>query len=316
MTPAQLARDAVRIVDRVERDTLRRLFAYLDLIERDTRNILANLDLLDTTRARVFRELAARNAFEQTLAARDLLSLGRATGPLADAFHSGITEVYADGIRSARDAAIRTGLLTAREASMALGFGTRVDLAFLEALTRTTLTSLERVGAAGKSRIEDAIVRGAVRGAGPRATARLVREAVDLTRYETERIVRTVFMSANNEARASTYREMRVQYVQWDATNDERTCSYCEARHGMVWKLGEAPRPPIHPHCRCVLNPWREDSVARGDQYYLTTREDMHARRETEGRKGSTATAAAPFEKASGVTVPKPAWAPGRGWAP
>jgi SPP1 gp7 family putative phage head morphogenesis protein len=314
VTPAQLARDAVRVVDRVERDTLRRIFGMLDLIERDARDTLALLDLRDTTRARVFRELAARNAFTQSRAARELLSMGASTGPLADAFRAGVTEVYADGIRSAREAAIRTGIVTAREASMALGLGARVDLPFLEALTGTTLTNLERVGTVAKQRIEDAIVRGAVRGAGPRATARLVREAADLTRYESERIVRTVFMNANNEARASTFREMRVQYVQWDATNDERTCEYCEARHGVVWKLGEAPNPPAHPHCRCVLLPWREDSIARGDDYYLDSREDMRDRREDEGRAGSTATAAAPFEKAAGVTVPKPAWAPGRGW--
>jgi hypothetical protein len=91
-------------------------------------------------------------------------------------------------------------------------------------------------------------------------------------------------------------------------------CSYCEARHGIVWKRDQAPRPPAHPNCRCVLLPWREDSLARGDEYYLTTRRAMADRREDEGRAGSTATAAAPFDRANGTSVPPPAWAPGRGW--
>jgi SPP1 gp7 family putative phage head morphogenesis protein len=314
MTPEELARDAMRVVDRVERTTTRALLEYLQLIERDVRGILRGLDLTDVTRSRAFRELRARDALTQSRAARELLSMGSATGPLAERFREGITQAYEDGIRSARDAAISTGIVTAREASMALGMGARVDLEFLVALSRANLTNLDRVGRGGLDRIEDALVRGSVRGAGPRATARMVREAVDITRGEAERIVRTVFANANSEARMSTYREMRVQYVQWDATNDDRTCSYCEARHGIVWKRDQAPRPPAHPHCRCVLLPWREDSLARGDEYYLTTRRAMADRREDEGRAGSTATAAAPFDRANGTSVPPPAWAPGRGW--
>ena len=152
-----------------------------------------------------------------------------------------------------------------------------------------------------------------MRGAGPRVTARLVRESIDLTRYEAERITRTVYMRANNEARDHAFEEMDVRYVQADATNDARLCDYCAARHGMVYRVADAPSFPLHPSCRCVLLPWSEDTPVnqRGDAYYLRERDDM---RERDNASRVTARARAPFEKADDRDAPAPVWAPGRGW--
>lgn len=316
MTPAQMARDAARVVDRVERDTLKRIFQLLDVVERDQREIIASLGQVDMTRARAFRELRARQAVAQSNAARDLLSLGNANGPIADQMRAGIREAMEDGVRSATRAAISTGIVTQAEATAAIAFGSRVDLPLLQALTETTITTLDRVSRDGVQRMMDEIARGAIRGDGPRATARRARQALDLTRYEAERITRTVFMRVNNEARHGTFVELGAAHLQWDATNDDRTCQYCAARHGMVYKIAQAPRPPIHPHCRCVMLPWRPDSAPenRGDAYYEQTRAEMAEGLEAEGRKRTTATAAAPFEKSDGVPPPAPVWAPGRGF--
>jgi len=315
MTPERLARDAVRLVDRVERDTLRRIFEFLRVVERDALDVIrfAPVRPEDMTLARVIRELRARQVIQQSQAARTFLSMGRATGPLANEFREGVRVAYLDGIATARAAAVGTGVMTAAQVTLALGFGARVDLEFLDALTRTTLTTLERVGEVGLRRLEDALVRGAIRGSGPRATARLVRDAIGTTRHEAERITRTVFMRANNEARDATYRELGVEFVQYNATNDERVCEYCESRHGMVYKRVDAPEPPLHPNCRCVLIPWSERTSpnVRGDAYYQQSRDEMAARREGEG---VTARARAPFEKADDRPAPPPVWAPGRGW--
>lgn len=250
MTPEQLSRDAVRVVDQVERRALRRIFALLDVIDADLRDLIAGLDLKDTTtRTRVFRELRARQAVAQSKAARDLLSMGRADGPIAVDFRAGIRESMQDGVASATRAAAATGVVSQAEAAAAVAFGARIDLPLLAALTETTITTLDRVSQDGVQRLTDEIARGAIRGDGPRATARRARAAVDLTRYEAERIVRTVFMRANNQARDDQFARLGVEYVQADATNDDRTCAYCAARHGMVYKRTRAPQFPIHPHC-------------------------------------------------------------------
>ena len=314
MTPEQLARDAVRVVDRVERDTLRRILELLASVERDARSTLSTLELREAGLGRTIRELRAREAIRQSAAARTLLSMGTASGPIIDEFRRGVAEVSRDATRAAVTAATAGGFLDAAETARVLAFGTRVEPELLESFVRQTLTRLERVSGDGLRRIEDAVARGAIRGAGPRATARLVRDSVDLTRSESERIVRTVFMRANNEVRDASFRDMGVEYVQHNAANDERTCSYCEARHGMVYPIRDAPDATLHPNCRCVHTPWREDMTVRGDAYYERTRAEMRERREEEGRSGTTATARAPFERMDDRDPPRPVWAPGRGW--
>lgn len=314
MTPEQLARDAIRVIDRLEASAVRALLAHLAMVERDAIDALARLDLRAESTRRTVLELRARDTVRQTTAARQLLSLGHATGPLASEFRAGIAAAFDEGLASAQRAAITTGALTAAEVAAVTAFGARVDLDLIASITRQTLTTLERVGADGLRRIEDAVVRGSIRGAGPRATARLVREAVDVTRYEGERIARTVFMRANNDARTEAFRDMAVDYVQHNAANDDRTCSYCEARHGMVYRLADAPDPTLHPNCRCVHVPWREDMRNRADDYFERTRAEMRHRREDEGRAGTIATARAPFERMEDRDPPAPVWAPGRGW--
>lgn len=42
------------------------------------------------------------------------------------------------------------------------------------------------------------------------------------------------------------------EYVRWIATRDERTCAYCVARHGRIYKVGTVSVPG-HRRCRCAL---------------------------------------------------------------
>jgi SPP1 gp7 family putative phage head morphogenesis protein len=329
VNPERLSRDAVRLVDQVEAEQVRRVRGLLDEVYRDAKARLRLIDLEDDSIRRAIREVQVRRLLEGSDAARRLLDLGRANGPIADALRADIQRVYEDGLRTAGAAIEARTAGIAGEVAAAAAFGTRVDLELLRAITESTLTTLSKVGRDGLERLESAMVRGAVRGAGPRVAERLARDAVDLTRVESERIARTVFQRANSEARRRGYEAAGVEHVQFDATNDTRTCPYCSARHGMVYRLEKSPSLPLHPNCRCVLLPWDKDASPedRGDAYYVETRGDLREREEittraTGGRgessrrpaSTSTATAAAAFEKADGVDPPRPVWAPGRGW--
>lgn len=54
------------------------------------------------------------------------------------------------------------------------------------------------------------------------------------------------------------------EYVRWIATRDERTCAYCVARHGRIYRVGTVS-VPAHRRCRCWLQPVSSDGVNNPD---------------------------------------------------
>jgi len=53
----------------------------------------------------------------------------------------------------------------------------------------------------------------------------------------------------------SACKERGVERVRWNAMLDDRVCDLCADMDGRVWNVDEAPEPPIHPNCRCILTP-------------------------------------------------------------
>jgi len=47
------------------------------------------------------------------------------------------------------------------------------------------------------------------------------------------------------------------------ATLDHHTCVVCGVLDGKIFKAEEAPRPPFHTYCRCVLLPWVDGKSER-----------------------------------------------------
>ncbi len=45
----------------------------------------------------------------------------------------------------------------------------------------------------------------------------------------------------------------------WKATLDLKTCEECSSHHGQIYAVREipSPAPPLHPYCRCVIEPMR-----------------------------------------------------------
>jgi len=65
--------------------------------------------------------------------------------------------------------------------------------------------------------------------------------------------------TAFNQSAMSNYIDNadQIRYFEYTAINDSRTCKYCRATHGILYKP-EEPRPqlPRHPNCRCTYRPW------------------------------------------------------------
>jgi SPP1 gp7 family putative phage head morphogenesis protein len=310
VNPEQLSRDAIRTIDQTEANQLQRITRLLKVIEDDAQTRLEALDLTDDSLPRAVRQNQIQTALNQSRAQQELLSLGR--GPLADDMRRDILASYEDGLETGRDAILATTNATAANLEFIEQFGTRVELEFVRALTETTLTNLDQVGQRGYDRLLEELTRQAVRGAGPRAAARAVRDSFGVTRNEAERITRTVFMDANNRARDRMFEDAGITLVRYDATNDSRTCGFCASRHGMVYERNNAPRAPLHPNCRCVLLPYRDTQTPteRADDYYARTRRDLERRAQESGGGRKRVTDAAPFEKTDGRPAPRPVRTP------
>lgn len=96
--------------------------------------------------------------------------------------------------------------------------------------------------------------------------------ALQATRNEAARVVRTARNYLSNVAYEDTYAALGVEYVMVCATLDGRTSKYCAAHDGTVYEVGtNYPRPPYHPHCRTVLVPKLDDKLlSMGVRPYLS----------------------------------------------
>lgn len=73
------------------------------------------------------------------------------------------------------------------------------------------------------------------------------------------RIVRTNTNHFANVAREKNLEAMGIKKVQWRSTLDGRTSKICASRDLNVYKLYDGPRPPAHPNCRSIIEPYIPD---------------------------------------------------------
>lgn len=86
---------------------------------------------------------------------------------------------------------------------------------------------------------------------------------------EAHRLVRTETMHYLNSAALRGYKDSGVQFVQFWAAEDERTCPECRKYHGKIYPTDKAPILPVHPHCRCTYIPVIYDELTTDEQYAL-----------------------------------------------
>jgi hypothetical protein len=87
-----------------------------------------------------------------------------------------------------------------------------------------------------------------------------------------ESIARTETLIASGEAMDRAWDQLavpnsyggppfRIDYVQYVATQDDRTCEWCVPRHGAIYQRNSV-KTPIHPRCRCALVPVTLEGLA------------------------------------------------------
>ena len=85
-------------------------------------------------------------------------------------------------------------------------------------------------------------------------------------KVRSEVVVRTESLKAAGNAATSFYAQNNIKLVVYYATADDRTCAFCIAYAGKVFKLG-AVHVPRHPNCRCYLAPYSNDPFGKKAAY-------------------------------------------------
>jgi len=129
------------------------------------------------------------------------------------------------------------------------------------------LHDFDELGAKAIPRVQRALESAISDGASLSKTTTAVVESLKVARHEAAAYVRTVIMQTANDSARLMHQENAdiLQGEQYVATLDDSTCPICGPLDGNVYyfdKGPNAPRPPLHPGCRCYMSPylksWRE----------------------------------------------------------
>ena len=141
----------------------------------------------------------------------------------------------------------------------------------------------------------------------PQITDR-INKGIDTARYNAERVARTETKRVTYCAHDDIYKDTGVEKLKYRCANggDSRTCQYCRADNGKVFKRGEEPTLPRHPNCRCVYIPVVSDTFEDNELNELTGSvrgaENYEKWREVEAKKQEEVK---PVEKVNTKTVEK-----------
>lgn len=141
----------------------------------------------------------------------------------------------------------------------------------------------------------------------PQITDR-INKGIDTAKYNAERVARTETKRVTYCAHDDVYKDTGVEELRYRCANggDSRTCQYCRADNGKVFKRGEEPTLPRHPNCRCVYIPVVSDTFEDNELNELTGSvrgaENYEKWREAEAKKQEEVK---PVEKVNTKTVEK-----------
>ena len=133
------------------------------------------------------------------------------------------------------------------------------------AITNIAAQSMERLSGHAlvfREKATQLLLLGLTQGWGPQKVKQALQQQLNVVAHRAETIQRTETLSALNAASNERYRREGVALVEFVPTGDDRTCPTCADRAGEIYKIDEAPSPPIHPRCRCVLVPADDRSLA------------------------------------------------------
>lgn len=118
------------------------------------------------------------------------------------------------------------------------------------------------------------LTQGLIRGTGIGPLSKSLSEQMGQSYKAAERVVRTELNHFHNEADRAAYQAAGIEWYEFMATLDSRTCAVCGALDGKHFKVAEAQTgvnyPPMHPNDRCTTVEYdpeeAEDWAAAGEK--------------------------------------------------
>jgi SPP1 gp7 family putative phage head morphogenesis protein len=136
----------------------------------------------------------------------------------------------------------------------------------ITAAARTARGYLATHGTTFSTAAAEVITQGIAEGRPTDEMTKDLQRRLKMTKNRAEVIVRTESLRAHNEAAGAYYTRNGIDLVMYYATSDDRSCPYCVAHAGNVFKRN-AIKVPRHPRCRCYLAPYSDNAWEIDESY-------------------------------------------------
>ena len=101
--------------------------------------------------------------------------------------------------------------------------------------------------------LKDRLIEQITKGQNPRKAARIMRETIEQSVYNTERIMRTESSRVQTEVQMESFK--KAGFEEYEFITTEGACEICEPLDGKIFKVKDYQpgnnASPMHPHCRC-----------------------------------------------------------------
>lgn len=115
----------------------------------------------------------------------------------------------------------------------------------------TYLKRINKISAIQASQMEEAIRLSISLGEGFGRTEARINNIVKIGKESVKRLVSTSIMSVSNQAHYANYERLGIEFWQWSASLDNRTCPVCGIQDGNTFPIAERFLLPAHFACRC-----------------------------------------------------------------
>ena len=110
-----------------------------------------------------------------------------------------------------------------------------------------------------KEELNEELIKSVITGKDTRYLKNQLMERFSVSNYRAKTLVKTEMAHIQTQAAAQRYKDYGVEYYEFYADTDERTCSQCGALDKKKFKLSEMKVgvncPPMHPNDRCCIVP-------------------------------------------------------------
>lgn len=111
-----------------------------------------------------------------------------------------------------------------------------------------------------KSEISKLLQTGMIQGRHPDVLARELRKQIDVSRFNSERLMRTEMARVQTEAQMQSFERYGFEEYEYMACHYGDACAACKALDGKHFKTKDAMpgenAPPMHPFCHCSTCAW------------------------------------------------------------